>query len=146
MESNGLDETSISTIRALTRSDRLDYQVRLSFPWVPVLITPLSFFQLIGAIVRHITSTAPKVGGILIFLSGVQEIRQCIDAVRASLGGTQAEVLPLHANLTNDEQRKVFMKTSKWKIIATTNVAEVCKATLLVGLVLHTCFYRHQLP
>lgn len=60
----------------------------------------------------------------LIFLPGVPEIRQCIDAMRTVLPGGQVDVFPLHANLSNDEQRRVFMKTSKWKVIAATNVAE----------------------
>lgn len=70
-------------------------------------------------------ATAEKRGGILIFLPGVQEIRQCIDAIRSSISNGQSDILPLHANLSNDEQRRVFATTSKWKIIAATNVAEV---------------------
>jgi ATP-dependent RNA helicase DHX57 len=75
--------------------------------------------------VKHIVSTGPKRGGVLIFLPGVQDIRQCIDAMGGVLTGNQADILPLHANLSGDEQRRVFAKTSKWKIIAATNVAEV---------------------
>jgi ATP-dependent RNA helicase DHX57 len=44
--------------------------------------------------------------------------------MRVVLPGGQADVFPLHANLSSDEQRRVFMKTSKWKAIAATNVAE----------------------
>ncbi|KAJ7675357.1 P-loop containing nucleoside triphosphate hydrolase protein [Mycena rosella] len=100
----GLDDASISAIQIISRSDRLD-------------------FQLIAEVVRHIVSDPKnKRGGILIFLPGVQEIRQCIESMRV-LGG-QADVYPLHANLSSDEQRRVFMKTSKWKVIAATNVAE----------------------
>jgi ATP-dependent RNA helicase DHX57 len=60
----------------------------------------------------------------LIFLPGVQEIRSCIDVIRGTLG-EKAEILPLHANLSNDEQLAVFANTKRWKIIAATNVAEV---------------------
>ncbi|GBE77256.1 Putative DEAH-box ATP-dependent helicase [Sparassis crispa] len=98
----GLDEECLRAIQSISRSDRIDY-------------------ELIAALVKHIVSTAEKSGGILIFLPGVQEIRQCIDKLRA-VGG--ARVLPLHANLSNDEQRLVFKRTSGWKIIAATNVAE----------------------
>lgn len=80
--------------------------------------------------INHIVSTAEKRGGVLIFLPGVQEIRQCMDAVRNVLGGTQTDILPLHANLSSEEQRRVFAKTSKWKIIAATNVAEVTPLSL----------------
>lgn len=78
--------------------------------------------------VEHVVSTAEKRGGILIFLPGVQEIRQCIDAMRPVFVGKQADILPLHANLSSDEQRRVFARTSGWKIVAATNVAEVCFA------------------
>ena len=70
-------------------------------------------------------NTANKRGGILIFLPGVHEIRQCMDALRGTTRSTNAEILPLHANLSNEEQRLVFLKSFKWKIIVATNVAEV---------------------
>jgi HrpA-like RNA helicase len=60
-----------------------------------------------------------------VFLPGVQEIRQCIDALLGTLTTNNTEILPLHANLSNTEQMRVFAKSSKWKIIAATNVAEV---------------------
>ncbi|RDB29375.1 hypothetical protein Hypma_015909 [Hypsizygus marmoreus] len=104
-EYKGLDESSITAIHNITRSDRID-------------------FQLIAAIVDHIVSMAEKRGGILIFLPGVQEIRQCIEAMRTVFTGKQADILPLHANLSSDEQRRVFAKTAGWKIVAATNVAE----------------------
>ena len=72
--------------------------------------------------VEYIVSTAEKVGGILIFMPGVQEIRQCIEGMKR-IGG--AKVFPLHANLSNDEQRAVFAPTKNWKIVVATNVAEV---------------------
>ncbi|KAJ7170133.1 P-loop containing nucleoside triphosphate hydrolase protein [Mycena filopes] len=105
-KSKGLDDATISTIQIVSRAERLD-------------------FQLIADVVRHIIADPKnKRGGILVFLPGVPEIRQCIDAMRTALPGGQADVFPLHANLSSDEQRRVFMKTSKWKVIAATNVAE----------------------
>lgn len=64
-------------------------------------------------------------GAILIFCPGVAEIRTAMDAVQKQLGGA-VEVLPLHANLTPDEQKRVFHKTCKGtrKVIVSTNVAE----------------------
>ncbi|KAJ7103273.1 P-loop containing nucleoside triphosphate hydrolase protein [Mycena belliarum] len=103
-KSKGLDDAAITAIQIISRAERID-------------------FQLIGEVVRHIVSDPKnKRGGVLIFLPGVQEIRQCIESIRGL--GTQADVFPLHANLSSDEQRRVFMKTSKWKVIAATNVAE----------------------
>jgi HrpA-like RNA helicase len=44
----------------------------------------------------------------------------------------RVDILPLHANLSSDEQRKVFHKTqSKWKIVCSTNVAEVRRVSCL---------------
>lgn len=83
-------------------------------------------FQLITALIDHIISTTTTRGGILIFLPGVSEIKHCIDSIRKEGRQKDVTVLPLHANLSNDEQRRVFEKTSTWKIIAATNVAEVC--------------------
>ncbi|KAF7981091.1 hypothetical protein HWV62_34789 [Athelia sp. TMB] len=101
----GLDNQTIQIIQALSKADRIDY-------------------QLVAAVVCHIIDIAEKKGGILIFLPGVQEIRQCIEALRGSPGSAGQDIFPLHANLSNEEQRVVFKKTSKWKIIAATNVAE----------------------
>ncbi|KIM88927.1 hypothetical protein PILCRDRAFT_813926 [Piloderma croceum F 1598] len=101
----GLDDQAIQALRALSRSNRID-------------------FQLVAAVVGHVIGTANKPGGILIFLPGVQEIRQCIEALRAMPYSRDSVILPLHANLSNEEQRLVFAASTGWKIIAATNVAE----------------------
>ncbi|TFK86940.1 P-loop containing nucleoside triphosphate hydrolase protein [Polyporus arcularius HHB13444] len=98
----GLDEDCQAAIRTIMRSDSFDY-------------------ELIAATVTHIVSTAKKRGAILIFLSGLQEIRQCMEKLR---GVPNSKVLPLHANLTSDEQRRVFATIPEWKVIVSTNVAE----------------------
>jgi ATP-dependent RNA helicase DHX57 len=74
-------------------------------------------------------STAEEKGGILVFLPGVQEIRQCIDSLQSSPSASQAKIFPLHANLSSNEQRAVFAPTAKWKIVVATNVAEVSSAS-----------------
>ncbi|KAK2461453.1 hypothetical protein APHAL10511_005916 [Amanita phalloides] len=81
-------------------------------------------YQLIADVVQHIVTSGNRRGGILIFLSGVQEIRRCISAIRGAVNESHADIFPLHANLTNDEQSRVFKQIKKWKIIAATNVAE----------------------
>ncbi|KAJ3922223.1 P-loop containing nucleoside triphosphate hydrolase protein [Lentinula edodes] len=104
-KSLGLNKKSISVLQTLTRSNSIDY-------------------RLIAALASHIMATSQKRGGILIFLPGVQEIRQCIDALLGESMKDDALLLPLHANLSSAEQMKVFVRTSKWKIIVATNVAE----------------------
>ncbi|KAI0275281.1 P-loop containing nucleoside triphosphate hydrolase protein [Gloeopeniophorella convolvens] len=101
----GLDERAATAIQTISRADRVDY-------------------ALITATVDHIMKTADDKGGILIFLPGVQEIRQCIESLQESPSASQAKIFPLHANLSSDEQRAVFAQTSRWKIVVATNVAE----------------------
>ncbi|KAJ7597434.1 P-loop containing nucleoside triphosphate hydrolase protein [Mycena floridula] len=105
MKNKGLADEDIMAIRSISRAERIDY-------------------QLIAAVVQHLISTSTKPSGVLIFLPGVQEIRQCIEAIHGVFKQDQGVVLPLHANLSNDEQLRIFAKTNKWKIIAATNVAE----------------------
>lgn len=65
-------------------------------------------------------------GAILIFMPGVEDIRHTIDILRSSPKiNREVEVLPLHANLTSDEQRRVFLPTVNRKVVVATNVAEV---------------------
>ncbi|KAF4611691.1 hypothetical protein D9613_004209 [Agrocybe pediades] len=103
--SQGMQPSIVDAIQNIVKSDRIDY-------------------QLIASLVNHIISTSATKSGILIFLPGVNEIKQCVDTIRKEITDKSAVVLPLHANLSNDEQRKVFQSTPSWKVIASTNVAE----------------------
>lgn len=124
-KANGLDASAIRALEIIARSDRTDYQVRL--PYILVLGYASCNFQLVSEVVSHIIRTAgDPMGAILIFLPGLQEIRQCIDTIKSSSIGYQVEAFPLHANLTSEEQRVVFLPTTKRKIVVATNVAEVC--------------------
>ncbi|KAH0838102.1 P-loop containing nucleoside triphosphate hydrolase protein [Lanmaoa asiatica] len=105
LKSQGLSERGISSIQNIVAADRIDY-------------------QLISTLIKYITSSTDVPAGILIFLPGVQEIRQCITAISSVVIVDEADVYPLHANLTSGEQRAVFKVSKKWKIIAATNVAE----------------------
>ncbi|KAL9935348.1 hypothetical protein V8E36_005696 [Tilletia maclaganii] len=92
-------------------------------------------FDLLGAVVRHVVRQAErdeaqlgsnaKGGAILVFCSGVGEIRQATDAITRSVN-SRVDVLPLHANLSPAEQRKVFQRPRPGhrKIVVSTNVAE----------------------
>jgi HrpA-like RNA helicase len=119
----GLDERSATAVQAINRSDRVDYAVRFP-PGCPRVFSHL-YGQLVTATINHIINQAEEKGGILVFLPGVQEIRQCINSLQSSSSASQAKILPLHANLSSDEQRAVFAPTPKWKIVVATNVAEV---------------------
>ncbi|KAI1950908.1 putative ATP-dependent RNA helicase ucp12 [Ophidiomyces ophidiicola] len=81
-------------------------------------------YDLIAATVRHIDARLHgKPGGILVFLPGTMEIDRCLGAMKDL---PFAHLLPLHASLTPNEQRKVFLAapSGKRKVIAATNVAE----------------------
>lgn len=86
---------------------------------------------LIGSIVRHIvqdvlTDDLEGPGAVLVFMSGVAEIRAACDAIVAACGG-QVVCLPLHSQLSGAEQRRVFEplgRRGKVKVVVATNIAE----------------------
>lgn len=66
---------------------------------------------------------------------GVMEIKKCCDMLRNCLAGQSAEVLPLHSNLTSNEQQLVFKppRNGFRKIVVATNIAET-SITMYVSL------------
>ncbi|WVW82777.1 hypothetical protein I302_104788 [Kwoniella bestiolae CBS 10118] len=101
-----LDLDAQRALEILAASDRIDY-------------------GLVGAIIKHIVDNAKtNAGAILVFMPGVMEIRQCINELQSTNLGP-VEIMPLHANLSSAEQRKVFLPTApRRKIVVATNVAE----------------------
>ncbi|CAO1621837.1 unnamed protein product [Sympodiomycopsis kandeliae] len=92
-------------------------------------------YDLVGRAVRHVASREEAkekssgddlVGGILVFMSGVGEIRQAVDSIRSAMQGSAVEILPLHSNLSNEEQQQVFKpcRAGARKVVVATNVAE----------------------
>ena len=66
---------------------------------------------------------APGGGDVLVFLPGEREIRETADALRGhALKG--AEILPLYARLSFEEQARVFRPGGAQRIVLATNVAE----------------------
>jgi ATP-dependent RNA helicase DHX57 len=108
LREQGLNDDEISTVNALSRSERIDY-------------------PLVGAIASHLLSTSEE-GALLVFMPGVAEIRQGIEAIRSAVSGknVKVELLPLHANLSSVEQSRVFKRVRPgWrKVVVATNVAE----------------------
>lgn len=60
----------------------------------------------------------------LVFLPGKAEIERCHREVEESLGPGVAELLDLHGNQENAEQKRIFEDTEKPRIVFTTNIAE----------------------
>src|SRR5690606_9389324 len=67
-------------------------------------------------------------GDILVFLPGEREIREAAEALRKRrIGravGPPAEILPLFARLSAEEQERVFRPGAGRRIVLATNVAE----------------------
>jgi ATP-dependent helicase HrpB len=63
-------------------------------------------------------------GNVLVFLSGMQEIRRVESALNARPVGRAATVLPLAADLPPAAQARVFAPSDRRKIVLATNVAE----------------------
>ena len=63
-------------------------------------------------------------GDILVFMPGKKEICDTIEKIKATIGESTAEIIPLHAELGPEDQDKIFLTSKKRKIIVATNVAE----------------------
>ena len=62
-------------------------------------------------------------GDVLVFLSGEREIRETAESLRKH-EAKGAEILPLYARLSAEEQMRVFQSHSRRRIVLATNVAE----------------------
>ncbi|MBI5045123.1 MAG: DEAD/DEAH box helicase [Candidatus Levybacteria bacterium] len=62
-------------------------------------------------------------GNILIFMPGTREINDTIEGLRKQ-GQGDYEVLPLHGQLSSEEQERIFRPSDKRKVIVSTNIAE----------------------
>lgn len=61
-------------------------------------------------------------GDILVFLPGEREIRDTADQLRRHI--KQAEILPLFARLSHEDQQRIFHRSGGRRIVLSTNVAE----------------------
>ncbi|KAF9445197.1 hypothetical protein P691DRAFT_622117, partial [Macrolepiota fuliginosa MF-IS2] len=100
---NDLNHQSLTAVHHVASSKTVDY-------------------YLLSSLVAYVIEKHER-AGILLFLPGINEIHQCVDAINSCLGTGVANVLPLHANLPIEEQNQVFNKTTKWKIIVATNTS-----------------------
>ncbi|CEP19067.1 hypothetical protein [Parasitella parasitica] len=110
----GFTEHTVRTLARYRNQDKMDY-------------------DLVANTVKHIVDneTVRIEGGsepaILIFMPGAMEIKRCVEALEEKLGNrAEFEILPLHANLSPQEQTRVFKNVPAHvrKIVVATNVAE----------------------
>lgn len=110
----GYKEHTVRTLARYRNQDKIDY-------------------ELVASAVKHIVDNETvKIDGgaepaVLIFMPGAMEIKRCVEALEDKLGGgSNFEILPLHANLSPQEQTRVFKTVPSHvrKIVVATNVAE----------------------
>lgn len=81
-------------------------------------------------------------GTILVFMPGVGEIGKLIRLLITTFHESDSScpnIIPLHANLSPQEQKKVFEASSKLKIVVATNVAEASVTIVDVTVVIDSC-------
>ena len=85
-------------------------------------------YDLVAALISSIDQKLGREeGSILVFMSGTAEIEQTIQAIeKIPQARKNLYVLPLHASLSSNEQRRVFKAAPKnmRKVVVSTNVAE----------------------
>lgn len=76
-----------------------------------------------GSMQQAVSSSLARTSGhILCFLPGTAEIRRTIDELRPV--ASSCDVIPLHGNLTSDEQDRALAPSQRRKVIVATNIAE----------------------
>lgn len=63
-------------------------------------------------------------GDILIFMPGKREINMTIENILLGMGDSQLEIIPLHSELSPEDQDRIFLPSQKRKVIVATNIAE----------------------
>ena len=63
-------------------------------------------------------------GDILIFMPGKKEINMTIENILLQVGESELELIPLHAELSPEDQDRIFLPSKKRKVIVSTNIAE----------------------
>eukprot|EP01062_Namystynia_karyoxenos_P075502 TRINITY_DN7293_c0_g1_i1.p1 TRINITY_DN7293_c0_g1~~TRINITY_DN7293_c0_g1_i1.p1 ORF type:complete len:1326 (+),score=367.05 TRINITY_DN7293_c0_g1_i1:1297-5274(+) len=86
-------------------------------------------YQLILNLIRRIEWSDPAKGGVLVFLPGWKDIAQMQELLRGCREGRDLWVLPLHSQLTSEEQARVFRPAPQGrhplrKVVLSTTLAE----------------------
>lgn len=87
---------------------------------VPGRLFPVSMEQTNNDVSRVVTELIAERRNVLVFVPGKKEINDIIE----DLCDINAEVFPLHGELTVDEQKKCFAHYTRPKVIVSTNVAQ----------------------
>src|SRR5262249_15605044 len=79
--------------------------------------------QQVTAALRGLADTGLD-GGVLVFLPGAREIRECTDACEGLARSIGLELVALHGELPSAEQDRAVRPGAKAKLVLATNVAE----------------------
>ena len=78
--------------------------------------------QAAEAVERIVNHGGP--GDVLVFMPGMGEINATINALRAARLAEDCDFIPLHGDLSPDDQDRAFAPSSRRKVVVSTNVAE----------------------
>lgn len=87
-----------------------------------VLQTSPAFFDNVVQTVKEAQNQTNK--DILLFLPGVGEIDRAQNALQAWADSKNIELIPLHGSLNIEDQRRALQKSSRQRVILSTNIAE----------------------
>ena len=78
--------------------------------------------QAAAAVERIVNTGGP--GDVLVFMPGMGEINATINALRGARLAEDCDFIPLHGDLSPDDQDRAFAPSARRKIVVSTNVAE----------------------
>ncbi|NBR86424.1 MAG: DEAD/DEAH box helicase [Proteobacteria bacterium] len=78
--------------------------------------------QAAAAVERIVNTGGP--GDVLVFMPGMGEINATINALRAARLAEDCDFIPLHGDLSPDDQDRAFAPSTRRKVVVSTNVAE----------------------
>ncbi|MGZ3773255.1 MAG: ATP-dependent helicase HrpB [Pseudobdellovibrionaceae bacterium] len=87
-----------------------------------LLQTSPSFYENLFQTIKDAQSKTDK--DILVFLPGVGEIDRSKNTLQEWADGKNIELIPLHGSLNIEDQRKALVKSTRQRIILSTNIAE----------------------
>lgn len=79
--------------------------------------------RIVGAVERAFATDKAN-GDALVFLPGAGEIRRVVEALQSWASAHGVDIVPLHGDLPLDAQRRAIDKSSRRRVVLSTNVAE----------------------
>eukprot|EP00760_Papus_ankaliazontas_P035518 PhM_4_TR7851/c0_g1_i1/m.8366/K14442/DHX36, RHAU; ATP-dependent RNA helicase DHX36 len=105
-------------------------------------------YDLIADLIERYHQTYPMENAVLVFLPGWGQIHKLVETIqkRKPAAARQMSILPLHSQLTTQQQRRVFPRPPRnfRKIVISTNIAETSVTIDDVVLVIDSCLSREK--